>query len=175
MHASLYLAALAVGAFARLRLRRLGRDGGRPADPARGAGRDGRRYGDPLVLAAAASDASVGLLDLAPGLFVFGLGMGMIFVPLFSIIMGEIDDHEVGSASGLLESLQQLGASLGVAVLGTVFFDTPRPGAGRPPAPRSSAGRHLAAAENTLLMVLVVLALAWAVGWLLPRKAREMH
>ena len=50
-------------------------------------------------------------------------GMGMIFVPLFSIIMGEIDDHEVGSASGLLESLQQLGASLGVAALGTLFFD----------------------------------------------------
>ena len=28
--------------------------------------------------------------------------------------MGEIEDHEVGSASGLLESFQQLGASLGV-------------------------------------------------------------
>jgi hypothetical protein len=38
--------------------------------------------------------------------------------------MGEIDDHEVGSASGLLQSLQQLGASLGVAALGTLFFST---------------------------------------------------
>ena len=53
---------------------------------------------------------------------VYGIGMGMIFVPLFGIIMGDVADHEVGSASGLLESLQQLGATLGIAVLGTVFF-----------------------------------------------------
>ena len=76
--------------------------------------------------------------------------MGMIFVPLFSIIMGEIDDHEVGSASGLLESLQQLGASLGVAVLGTLFF-APSPSRTADRSPRY-AGRHLVAAEDTLLI-----------------------
>ncbi|MEU0935166.1 MFS transporter [Embleya sp. NPDC005971] len=64
----------------------------------------------------------VGTGDLLPALGLFGLGMGMIFVPVFDIIMGEVEDHEVGSASGALESLQQLGASLGIAVLGTVFF-----------------------------------------------------
>ena len=76
----------------------------------------------------------------------------MIFVPLFSIIMGEIDDHEVGSAAGLLESLQQLGASLGVAALGTLFFDGialedggPRRRDGRRTAPGRGRG-HAAAA-----------------------------
>ncbi|MGC0419322.1 MFS transporter [Embleya sp. AB8] len=64
----------------------------------------------------------IGSGDLLGPLAVFGLGMGMIFVPVFDIIMGEVEDHEVGSASGALESLQQLGASLGIAVLGTVFF-----------------------------------------------------
>ncbi|WP_207401237.1 MFS transporter [Actinomadura roseirufa] len=59
---------------------------------------------------------------LAAPLLVFGAGMGMIFVPLFDIIVAGIADHEVGSASAALESVQQLGASLGVAVLGTVFF-----------------------------------------------------
>jgi hypothetical protein len=53
-----------------------------------------------------------------------GMGMGMIFVPLFDVIMGEVRDHEVGSASALLESLQQLGVSLEVAVLGAIFFAT---------------------------------------------------
>ncbi len=118
-------------------------------------------------------DGDVGLQTLAPGLFVFGLGMGMIFVPLFSIIMGEIDDHEVGSASGLLESLQQLGASLGVAVLGTLFFDRLALEDGGPVA-AMTAGRHLVAAEDTLLMVIGLIAVAWMIGWLLPRKAREM-
>ena len=84
----------------------------------------------------------------------------MIFVPLFSIIMGEIEDHEVGSASGLLESLQQLGASLGVAVLGTLFFDRIALEDGGPVA-AAAAGRHLVAAEDTLLMVIGLLAVAW--------------
>lgn len=61
-------------------------------------------------------------LALAPALLGYGLGMGMIFVPLFGIIVGELADHEIGSASGLLESFQQGAAALGVAILGTVFF-----------------------------------------------------
>jgi len=77
-----------------------------------------------LYLSLHAAGGPVGALQLVPGLAVFGTGMGMIFVPLFSIIMGEIGDDEVGSASGLLESCQQLGASLGVAVLATLFFST---------------------------------------------------
>jgi EmrB/QacA subfamily drug resistance transporter len=64
----------------------------------------------------------IGGWDLAAPLAVFGVGMGMIFVPLFDIIMAGVEDHEVGSASGILESLQQLGATLGVAVIGTIFF-----------------------------------------------------
>ena len=116
---------------------------------------------------------TVGLWRLAPGLFVFGLGMGMIFVPLFSIIMGEIDDHEVGSASGLLESLQQLGASLGVAVLGTLFFSTIALEDGGPAA-AMAAGRHLLAAQRTLLVTVALLAVAFVIAFLLPRRARPL-
>jgi EmrB/QacA subfamily drug resistance transporter len=59
---------------------------------------------------------------LAGPLLAFGIGMGMIFLPLYDIIVADIADHEVGSAAGVLEAVQQLGASLGVAVLGTIFF-----------------------------------------------------
>jgi EmrB/QacA subfamily drug resistance transporter len=59
---------------------------------------------------------------LAGPLLAFGIGMGMIFLPLYDIIMADIADHEVGSAAGILEAIQQLGASLGVAMLGTIFF-----------------------------------------------------
>ncbi len=173
MQAGLYLAALAVGAF-------FGSAVGAWAATAVGrpilhVGLTGMAAGTALLWwSLTRADGDVGLGDLAPGLFVFGLGMGMIFVPLFSIIMGEIDDHEVGSASGLLESLQQLGASLGVAVLATLFFDRFALEDGGPQV-AVAAGRHLVAAEDTLLLVIGLLAVAWALGWLLPRRAREMH
>jgi len=119
------------------------------------------------------ADHGVGWLELVPGMVLYGFGMGMIFVPLFSIIMGEIEDHEVGSASGMLESFQQLGASIGVAALATLFFATIRLEDGGPVA-AAIAGRHVTAAEHTLLVSLVLIAVAFAIGFLLPRRAREM-
>jgi hypothetical protein len=127
-----------------------------------------------LYLSLHAVHGAVGAGALVPGLAVFGIGMGMIFVPLFSIIMGEIDDHEVGPASGLLESSQQLGASLGVAILVTLFFATLSPERGGPRA-ALAAGRQVLAAERTLLATLALVGIAFAVGWLLPRRARQMN
>ena len=124
-----------------------------------------------LLVSVHEAGATPGAAALLPGLAIYGFGMGMIFVPLFSIITGEIEDHEVGSASGLLEALQQLGASLGVAVLATLFFSRFAPERGGPAA-AAAAGRHVGAIEATLSVSLVLLAVAFAVGWLLPRRAR---
>ncbi|MGP3968103.1 MFS transporter [Streptomyces sp. 6N223] len=112
-----------------------------------------------------AGDGGPGAWELAGPFLVYGFGMGMIFVPLFDIIMGEIRDHEVGSASGLLESFQQMGSSLGVAVLGTVFFSAV--GA------RPATGEFVNASEHVTLITLGLTALAFALGFLLPRRARE--
>jgi EmrB/QacA subfamily drug resistance transporter len=60
--------------------------------------------------------------DFVVPLLIGGVGMGMIFVPLFDIILGDVADHEVGSANSALQAIQQLGMSLGVAVIGTIFF-----------------------------------------------------
>jgi predicted MFS family arabinose efflux permease len=174
MRASLFLSALAVGAFfgsavGAVAVGKVGR-------PILHVGLAIMMVGTGFLLfelAGIEPGQTPGFLGLAPALLVFGLGMGMIFVPLFSIIMGEIDDHEVGSAAGLLESLQQLGASLGVAALGTLFFDGMALEDGGPRA-AMAAGRHLVAAEHTLLAVIGVIAFAWAIGWLLPRRARAM-
>ncbi len=45
--------------------------------------------------------------DLAPALFVVGLGSGAIFAPLFDIILADLGDHEVGTGSGVLNAAQQ--------------------------------------------------------------------
>ncbi len=112
---------------------------------------------------------AVGPGHMVVPLVAFGAGMGMIFVPLFDIIMGDVEDREVGSASGLLESIQQLGASLGVAVLGTVFFGVAGSAAG--PALLNPASAVDAAGLVTLL-ALALTALAFGLGFLLPRMAR---
>ena len=38
----------------------------------------------------------------------------------------------------------------------------------------AAAGRHVLAAEHTLLVSVVLIGVAFAVGFLLPKKAREM-
>ena len=78
------------------------------------------------------------------------------------------------AASGLLESSQQLGASLGVAILATLFFSTLSLGQGGPQA-AIAAGRGVLAAEHTLLVTLALIVVAFAAGWLLPRRARAMQ
>jgi len=117
----------------------------------------------------ASAGTSVGSGHLIAPLMVFGVGMGMIFVPLFDIIMGDIEDREVGSASSLLESIQQLGASLGVAVLGTIFFAVAGPASGQG---RLDPARAVDAAGLVTLLTLVLTAAAFALAFRLPRKAR---
>lgn len=57
---------------------------------------------------------------LLPGLVV-GLGMGGVFAPLYNLILGAVEHHEVGSAAGALPAVQQLASALGVAALTTIY------------------------------------------------------
>jgi EmrB/QacA subfamily drug resistance transporter len=61
-------------------------------------------------------------LGLLAPLLVNGIGMGLFIVPVFDTIIAAVTDAETGSASGVLNAIQQLGGAIGVAVLGTIFF-----------------------------------------------------
>lgn len=50
-----------------------------------------------------------------------GLGMGLAFAPLNVIIMATVPAHDAGAAGGVLQTMQQTGGTLGLAVLVTVF------------------------------------------------------
>lgn len=108
--------------------------------------------------------------DFVAPLLVGGAGMGMIFVPLFDIILSGVDAREIGSASGTLQALQQLGMTLGIAVLGTVFFNvlgtSPVGGAGH-------VGAALSAASTTALCTAGLIGLAFALAFFLPREVRS--
>ena len=57
-----------------------------------------------------------------PGLFITGTGMGLVMAPIFAITLNDVDTRHAGSASGVLSAVQQLGAAIGVALIGVVFF-----------------------------------------------------
>jgi EmrB/QacA subfamily drug resistance transporter len=115
--------------------------------------------------------AGVGLAgwELAAPLLVSGLGMGMIFGPLFEVITGGLQPHEMGSGSSVLQSVNGLGMSLGVAGLGTLFFGL----VGRPGAAAMRQAVFVQAAELTLLISVGLLAVAFAICFLLPTRDHE--
>lgn len=51
----------------------------------------------------------------------FGFGMGLNFVTLTLTAVSGVAQHEAGAASGLLNASQQVGGSLGLSILVTVF------------------------------------------------------
>ncbi|MEU8471826.1 MFS transporter [Streptomyces sp. NPDC029006] len=60
--------------------------------------------------------------QLMPSLLVAGLGMGAVVSSLFGIVLAAVEPREIGSASGLVNAITQVGASAGIAILGVVFF-----------------------------------------------------
>ncbi|HEX2374357.1 MAG TPA: MFS transporter [Actinomycetota bacterium] len=54
-------------------------------------------------------------------MLLFGLGMGLLFVPLTIVAVSGVPPHEAGAASSLLNVAQQVGGSLGLSILVTVF------------------------------------------------------
>ncbi|MFG1810096.1 MFS transporter [Streptomyces sp. NPDC049040] len=63
------------------------------------------------------------LADVLGPSIVAGLGIGICLAPATSAATAGVAPHETGSASGLLSSSRQIGASLGLAALGTVAHD----------------------------------------------------
>ena len=99
---------------------------------------------------------------LVPGELLAGMGMGIALPPLFDFILAGVADHEVGSASGVLNAVQQFGGALGIAVMATIYFGFLDHG-------RSST----TALTNTALLSIVPLALAVLAVFRLPQRARE--
>lgn len=73
-----------------------------------------------LWLAQLSADSSYWGGLLGP-LMVFGIGNGLMFVPMTMIAVSGVEDHEAGSASSLFDAMTQIGGSAGLAVLVAVF------------------------------------------------------
>ncbi|WP_281689909.1 MFS transporter [Pseudonocardia thermophila] len=97
---------------------------------------------------------------LAPALLVTGVGIGLAMTPFFDITLAGVELDMVGSASGVLNADQQLGATAGTAVLGTVFFGL------------LEAGQVTASVTVVLGLTAVLMLVVVGLARLLPPKPR---
>jgi EmrB/QacA subfamily drug resistance transporter len=92
------------------------------------------RVGARLIFAVGMALATVGMLifshlpvegsyavHVLPGLVVFGVGMGCVIGTGFATATVGVDAKEAGVASAMVNTAQQIGGSIGTAVLSTVF------------------------------------------------------
>jgi hypothetical protein len=88
-------------------------------------------------------------------------GAGMVFAPLFDIILAGVSDEAAGSASGVLTAMQQFGGAVGVAVIGTLFFEL------------LPERMFLGSMKLTTLVAAGLFVVCLAVSFLLPLRAKE--
>jgi hypothetical protein len=58
-----------------------------------------------------------------------GLSTGLLFMPITATVLAGVEPEHAGSASGLLQTTQQLGSAVGVAVIVSVYAAGAEPGA----------------------------------------------
>jgi EmrB/QacA subfamily drug resistance transporter len=61
-------------------------------------------------------------------MILFGLGAGLVFMPVTLTILSGVRREDSGAASGLLQTMQQVGGALGMAVLVSIFGTVSRHG-----------------------------------------------
>ncbi|WP_329430316.1 DHA2 family efflux MFS transporter permease subunit [Streptosporangium sp. NBC_01495] len=117
-----------------------------------------------LAVAAGSTTPATNWLDFLPGVVVGGLGMGLTVAPLAQLTLEKVPARHAASGSGLFNTVAQLAASVGVALFGTFFFAQLSAHGGEP------TGGYTTAFTATIWGSLLLLAITFAVSFLLPRK-----
>ena len=60
--------------------------------------------------------------SLLPPFMLYGLGVGLAIAQLSNLVLSDIPGDKAGQASGATNTIRQLGASLGIALIGAVLF-----------------------------------------------------
>ena len=83
-----------------------------------------------LIVQVHVAGASLVPTHLIPTLVVVGAAQAVIMTPLLNLVLGFVDAPQAGMASGVISTVQQVGAALGVAVVGILFAATLDDGGG---------------------------------------------
>jgi EmrB/QacA subfamily drug resistance transporter len=104
-----------------------------------------------LVLTRLSADSSY--LLIAVGVAVMGLGIAMVTGPTSESIMSVLPREQAGAGSAINDTVQELGGTLGVAVIGSVVSSSYRASidrSGLPPSLRQAARPDIASADAAI-------------------------
>jgi predicted MFS family arabinose efflux permease len=73
--------------------------------------------------------------DILPALIVGGIGMALAMTPTTAAAMGSVPVDKAGVGSAVLNSMRQVGGSLGIAIMGAIVASYAHVSPGRPPVP----------------------------------------
>ncbi|MEY9962023.1 EmrB/QacA subfamily drug resistance transporter [Streptacidiphilus sp. MAP12-16] len=103
-------------------------------------------------------------------LLVMGAGMGLIVAPLTDSVLSEVPREHAGSASGLINTTNQLGVALGMGLVSVCFFGVVEHG---DRARQTAAQIFGAGFTDSLGWVAGGLLLAFALMFALPKRAKQ--
>jgi hypothetical protein len=93
------------------------------------------------------ADSATSYLEIAAQMILLGTGMGLTASPATEAIMGAVPDANAGVGSGVNDTTRELGGTLGVAVIGSVFASLYSSGLDSvPPGVPAAAGDSIGAA-----------------------------
>jgi len=113
--------------------------------------------------------------DVLPGVLPLGLGLGLTFVPMTLAGTSGVSREDAGLASGLLNTAQQVGGSIGLAVLSTLAASRTTSLLHGPVTPGFVLSARVSGFHAAFIAAALLLAAAWtiAVLQLRPRRVRE--
>lgn len=109
-------------------------------------------------IAVVASGSGPTVAGLIGPMAVAGAGLGLVVVPLTGVVLAAVPVSDAGSASGTLSTFQQVGGALGIAIVGTAFFNSI--------ASSHQPGRAFGIAASIVVVLALVATLA---SFVLPR------
>jgi EmrB/QacA subfamily drug resistance transporter len=112
-----------------------------------------------------AGGPDVAMWSFALPLAAAGLGFGLFVAPVSHMVLAGVDRADVGGASGLLATVQQVGGAAGVAALGAIFFELL--------GERPDRAHYVATLELSLWWEVAVFAAATALAVALARRVRQ--
>jgi EmrB/QacA subfamily drug resistance transporter len=114
--------------------------------------------------------------DILPGLLVMGLGLGLVFAPAMSTATLGVEPGDAGVASALVNTGQQIGGSIGTALLSTLAASAASGFAtGRQPSAELAQAAAVHGYTTAFLWSAAIFAVGALISWtLLSRGAPEV-
>ncbi|MEV5979147.1 MFS transporter [Streptomyces sp. NPDC052114] len=113
--------------------------------------------------------ADISSWQMALPLVVMGVGMGLIVAPLTDAVLSGVPQEHAGSASGLINTVQQMGTALGLGLVSVVFFGV----IDERVTPDRIPAEFVDGFRNSLWWVAGVLAVIFLIMFALPKKPRQ--